>query len=649
MCGFAGFYGPPHFNASKLEQVARSMADAIIHRGPDMGGVWVDPSQGIALGHRRLSILDLSSAGQQPMASASGRYIVVFNGEIYNHMDVRRVLDRAGQAPVWRGHSDTETLLGAFEAWGIEASLQRCVGMFALAIWDNSHCSLTLARDRLGEKPLYYGWNAGVLMFASELKALKRHPAFSGTIDRDALASFMRYRYVPAPLSIYSGIGKLPPGMLLKVQGGNAERQGAPRAYWSFSEVIQNAISKPWRGSDEDMLVELEERLKGAIRQQMVADVPLGAFLSGGIDSSTIVALMQSQSSRRIKTFTIGFDAAGYDEAGHAKAVARHLGTDHSEHYVTPDEALSVIPQLPLIYDEPFADASQIPTYLVARMARQHVTVSLSGDGGDELFGGYNRYHLTQRTWGMLSRFPVATRRLAAGALNMLSPSTWESILDPFQKLAPVSMQHANIGEKVRKGAMVLPAADNQHLYELLMVHWPEMVVLGATKIQPQPRKVPAGLTSLVEQMMALDTVGYLPDDVLCKVDRAAMAVSLETRMPFLDHRLLEFAWSLPLEIKVRNNTGKWALRQLLHRHVPMQLVERPKMGFTVPLDHWLRGPLKDWAAALIDESRLRQEGFLDSCLIQRAWKEHLSGVRNWQDKLWVVLMFQSWLEEQAR
>jgi len=648
MCGFAGFLGQRGGSASELETIARDMAHAIAHRGPDMDGVWVDPIHGLGLGHRRLSIVDLSSAGHQPMISASSRYVIAFNGEIYNHTGLRAELARAGHAPVWRGHSDTETLLAAFEAWGIEQTLKRSVGMFAFAMWDQARRTLTLARDRVGEKPLYYGWIGGLLVFASELKALKAHILFRPAIDRSALALFMRYGYVPAPHSIYEGIRKLPAGTRLEVEASAPGLEAQPRAYWSVADVISSGLANPFVGNQDDAVSELERILRLSISQQMVADVPLGAFLSGGIDSSTVVALMQAESKRRIKTFTIGFGQATHDEAAHAKAVARHLGTEHTELYVTPEEALTVIPRLPHIYDEPFADSSQIPTYLVAQMARQHVTVSLSGDGGDELFGGYNRYLLTQRTWGTLSRVPVSLRRAAAATLNLVSPSDWTRILDPVQRLAPTRLRQADIGEKVRKGAMVLPAANSEELYDLLLSHWLGNVVLGGGIGSTNDDRATPHLDDVVHQMMAKDMLGYLPDDVLCKVDRAAMAVSLETRVPFLDHRVIEFAWQLPLSLKVRDGQGKWALRQVLYRHIPRELVERPKMGFTVPLAAWLRGPLKNWAEALLDPSRLSRQGFLDPTPIRRAWEEHVSGKRNWQDRLWDALMFQAWLEEEA-
>jgi asparagine synthase (glutamine-hydrolysing) len=648
MCGFAGFVGQPNADAQALEGIARNMSDAIAHRGPDMAGVWVDPANGIALGHCRLSIVDLSISGHQPMRSASSRYVIAFNGEIYNHSELRSELERTSRAPNWRGHSDTETLLSGFDAWGIEDTLKRCVGMFAIAVWDSSTRTLTLARDRIGEKPLYYGWLGNVFLFASELKALKRHPLFRSDIDRHSLALFMRYGYVPAPRSIYDSIGKLPGGTLLEVQIDRSPIEVGPRPYWSLTNVIKQGLSAPFSGGDTEAVTELESLLRDSIRGQMVADVPLGAFLSGGVDSSTVVALMQAQSPRPIKTFTIGFCDDRYNEAVHARAIARYLGTDHTELYVSPEKALSAIPRIAQIYDEPFADASQLPTYLLSQLAREHVVVSLSGDAGDELFGGYNRYVATDQAWRTLSRVPASLRRAASRTLNLLSPSTWDTVLNPVQRLAPVRLRHANIGEKIQKAAMVLPSSSEDDLYARLLSRWPLNVVLGAARPSSNsPARCAPDSVDAAHRMMAMDTLGYLPDDVLCKVDRAAMAVSLETRVPFLDHRVVEFAWTLPLSLKIRQGQGKWCVRELLYRHVPRELVDRPKMGFSVPLDNWLRGPLKHWAEALLNPDRLHREGYLDPSPIRSAWVEHLSGRRNCQDRLWNALMFQAWHENE--
>lgn len=660
MCGFVGFLGGDAFAGA--DAVLQGMANAIAHRGPDAYGAWHDAGAGIALAHRRLSILDLSPAGAQPMASGCGRYVVAFNGEIYNHLDLRKALAQPSPLPLsqgergfqnWRGHSDTETLLAGFAAWGIRATVERCTGMFALAVWDKAEHTLTLVRDRMGEKPLYYGWQgqgrAASFVFGSELAALKAHPAFAADINRDALCLYMRHNAINAPHSIYQGIYKLPPGQLLTLS--LAAREPKIETYWSLPQVAEHGVAAPFTGSDTQAVDALELLLKDAVRQQMVADVPLGAFLSGGIDSSTVVALMQAQSSRPVKTFTIGFNEEGYNEAVHAKAVAQHLGTEHTELYVTPQQALDVIPRLPALYSEPFADSSQIPTFLVSQLARQQVTVALSGDAGDELFGGYNRYVLAQKLWGKLARVPKALRIGAAAGLQALPPHTWNALAKPVQPLLPASWRQANWGDKLHKGAGVLAASSVDDLYLGLVTHWePERLVLGGTEPATHLRGQPLALTGLgdIERMMALDSITYLPGDILVKTDRAAMGVSLEGRVPFLDHRVVEFAWQLPLHMKLRGGVGKWALRQVLYRHVPQAMVERPKMGFGVPIDSWLRGALRDWAEDLLDERKLREQGFFNPAPIRQKWAEHLSGQRNWQHHLWDVLMFQAWLDEQT-
>jgi len=621
----------------------RRMGEAIAHRGPDDSGVWLDAYAGIGLSHRRLSVLDLSPAGHQPMVSGSGRYVIAFNGEIYNHLDLRRQLgDRA-----WRGHSDTETLLAGFEFWGIEKTLQRAVGMFAIALWDRVDRSLILARDRMGEKPLYYGWQGTTFLFGSELKALKAHPAFQGEIDRAALALMLRHNYIPAPYSIYKGIRKLLPGTYLKLLMG--KREGEPVHYWSVRGMAERGQAQPFAGSEAEAVMALEAHLLESIGLQMIADVPLGAFLSGGVDSSTVVALMQAKSSRPVKTFTIGFHEEGYDEAQHAKSVARHLGTEHTELYVMPKEAMNVIPRLPALYDEPFSDSSQIPTLLVSEMARRHVTVSLSGDGGDELFGGYNRYFWATNIWRRVGWAPQPIRAALAGALTALPPSAWNGVFRGLSRFLPVGWRYANPGDKLHKLAEILAVRTPEEIYLDLVSHWkqPAEVVLG-THEPPTVLTDPAqwaGLPDFEQRMMYLDQMTYLPDDILTKVDRAAMGVSLETRVPFLDHRVVEFAWALPLSMKIRHGQGKWLLRQVLYRHVPKELIERPKMGFGVPIDVWLRGPLKGWAEELLDESRLQREGYFDPRPIRGKWAEHLTGRRNWSYYLWDVLMFQAWLE----
>lgn len=654
MCGLAGFFGG-QWPSDVASVRVKAMTDAISRRGPDADGQWLDADGAIGLGHRRLSIVDLSAAGAQPMICATGRYVIAFNGEIYNHLDLRKAMEAQGGAPTWRGHSDTETLLAGFDAWGIRATVEQSIGMFAFAVWDRQARVLTLARDRLGEKPIYYGWQGtgrtAVFLFGSELKALRAHPAFNTQIDRDALCLFMRHNNVGGFHSIYQGIKKLLPGHLLTVS------QTAPepvlQMYWSNVWAAKRGVAKQFEGSPMEAVDALEILLKDAIRRQMMADVPLGAFLSGGIDSSTVVALMQAQTTRPVKTFSIGFHEAGYNEAEHAKAVATHLGTDHTEMYVSPKQALSVIPNLASLYCEPFADSSQIPTFLVSQLARQHVTVSLSGDAGDELFCGYNRYVLTASLWKKLSAVPLPLRRGLARVLTSVSPER----LNRLATGTLLSRRWSNVGDKLHKGASVMTAGSAAELYRGMVSHWPnpENVVLGgfepATVLNSPISAL--GELSEVERMMALDLQTYLPDDILTKVDRAAMGVSLETRVPFLDHRVVEFAWQLPMQCKLRYEdkryTTKWALREVLFRHVPRGLIERPKMGFGVPIDSWLRGPLKAWAEDLLSESRLKREGFFNAAAIRQKWTEHLSGQRNWQHQLWCVLMFQGWLEEHIK
>ncbi len=651
MCGFTGYLGHGSWGVSEeAHKTLERMANAIITRGPDDFGTWQDEVAGIGLAHRRLSIVDLSSAGHQPMFSASGRYVIAFNGEIYNHLDIRAELERSKAVTSWRGHSDTETLLAGFDAWGIQKTLEQAIGMFAFAVWDRQRNTLSLARDRLGEKPLYYGWMNGVFLFGSELKALRAHPLWKGEIDRGALSLYLRHNYIPAPYSIYKGIYKLRAGCLLTVSLKKSEPGIV--TYWSGAKAAVDGVANTFTGSTSQAVNDLDVLLKDAVRQQMMADVPLGAFLSGGVDSSTVVALMQAQSSRPVQTFTIGFNEEGYNEAVHAKAVAKHLGTDHTELYVTAEQALAVIPRLPSLYDEPFSDSSQIPTFLVSQLARQHVTVALSGDAGDELFCGYNRYQMTENLWRKLSAVPRPMRKLAAMALTSVAPQSWDRLAAHLATVVPSIARFANVGDKLHKGAGVLSCQSVDSLYLSLVSHWhdPASIVIDGH----EPRTLLNGDVPVlgglddVQRMMALDMLTYLPDDILTKVDRAAMGVSLETRVPFLDHRVTEFAWSLPQSMKLRDGQAKWALRQVLYRYVPKELIERPKMGFGVPIDSWLRGPLREWAEALLDEGRLRQEGFFNPAPIREKWSEHLSGRRNWQYHLWDILMFQAWLAEQS-
>jgi len=645
MCGIAGYFGKSRPGATDL---VSAMAAKITHRGPDDSGSWSDDECGIALAHRRLSILDRSPAGHQPMVSRSGRYIISFNGEIYNHLELRRRIEFQQSSYSWNGHSDTETLLTGFEAWGIRAVLGQAVGMFAFAVWDRARQVLTLARDRIGEKPLYYGICAGTFLFASELKPLTVHPDFSHEIDPDALALFLRYAYVPAPRSIYRAIAKLPPGTFVEIDSTSV---GTPVVYWSLSEVAALGRQDLFVGTDAQACTELDRLLRQSIRGQMIADVPLGAFLSGGIDSTTVVALMQAESGRPVRTYTIGFDDALFDEAAYAGAVARHLGCDHRELYVGPEMARNVIPNLQQIYDEPFADSSQIPTYLVSALARQNVTVSLSGDGADELFGGYSRYLFVADFWGKLKWLPKPLRFSLAGLLQLFPSRVWNQILAPFEYLLPRGRSIVNPGAKLHKLADFVTVDSAAALYGKLISFWDNSAAL-VNNADPGQSSFPMLMESphvtSVESMMNMDMATYLPDDILVKVDRAAMAVSLETRVPFLDHRVVEFAARLPLHMKIRRGQGKWLLRQVLYQYVPKHLMERPKMGFSVPLDTWLRGPLREWAHDLLSEASINKDGYLDPMPIRRRWQEHLSGERNWQFALWNVLMFQAWLRNRV-
>lgn len=650
MCGLTGFLTREFKSDADLRTTVCLMADQLCHRGPDDSGVWVDPSAGLALGFRRLAIIDLSPEGHQPMLSMCGRYMIAFNGEVYNFKALRRELESEGQK--FRGHSDTEVMLAAISKWGVEPAVKKFVGMFAFALWDRHERALHLVRDRLGIKPLYYGLAAKTFLFGSELKALRAHPDFVSEIDRDALALQMRYSYIPQPYSIYRGIYKLKPGCTLTFRASDSRFQplAVPKSYWSAEEVYEEGIASPFRGTEVEASMQLEELLREAVRVRMVADVPLGAFLSGGVDSSTVVALMQAQSARPVKTFTIGFYESDYNEARQAKAVAAHLGTDHTELYVTSDETMAVIPKLPALYDEPFSDPSQIPTYLVSALARQRVTVSLSGDGGDELFGGYNRYFLGDSFWKKVHWMGKSGRRLAAWALTRLSPQTWGRLFASANGYLPSRFRVTIPADKVYKLAEVLNANTSQDFYRTLVSHWNPSteIVVGAD----EPPTILSDsfncvkLPEFIQQMMFLDLITYLPDDILTKVDRASMGVSLEARVPLLDHRVVEYAARIPLSMKIREGQGKWLLRQILYRYVPKELIERPKMGFGIPIGAWLRGPLREWAEDLLNEDRLRREGFLRPAPLRKLWLEHLSGQRNWQYKLWDVLTFESWLAE---
>jgi asparagine synthase (glutamine-hydrolysing) len=604
-----------------------------------------DHAAGFGMGQTRLAIQDVTAAGHQPMTSACGRYHLVFNGEIYNHDELRAMLSPRA----WRGHADTETLLACLAEWGAAAALRAAVGMSALALFDAEERKLLLARDRFGEKPLYYGYTGDALVFGSELKALLAAEHFDPTLDREALAAFMRLGYVPAPRSIYAGIRKLSPGCYLELTSRQLAERAEPSVtpYWSALAAARAGIGNRLNMSDREATDRLEELLARSVRGQLLSDVPLGAFLSGGIDSSTIVALMQTQSARPVRTFSIGFEDSDYDESEHARAVATHLGTDHTELKLRAADALALIPGLPSVYDEPFADPSQLPTMLVARLARQHVTVALSGDAGDELFGGYNRYVLAARAWAFLGWVPPVLRRAGAHALRAVPPRRWNAWAAALGRVSRRRERLRMAGDRMHKFAGVLQARSDHELYQRLVNQWwQDPVVPGETVESPAPYWTTPGM-DLTERMMLTDTVGYLADDILVKVDRAAMSVSLETRVPFLDHRVFEFAWRLPAAMKVRGGRGKWLLRQVLDRHVPAPLVERPKMGFGVPLDSWLRGPLREWAGDLISDPRLQADGLLNADLVRRRWREHLSGERNWQYQLWNVLMFRAWLDAQ--
>jgi asparagine synthase (glutamine-hydrolysing) len=656
MCGITGFWDiSRQISDDYLPIIVQKMSKSLIHRGPDDGGTWVDGEVGIALGHRRLSIVDLSPEGHQPMISADGRYVLVFNGEVYNFLELRKQLQSLGYS--FRGHSDTEVMLSSFCEWGVLEATKRFNGMFAFALWDRQERVLHLGRDRIGEKPLYYGWSGHTFIFASELKAFKTHPHFQPEINRDALALFLRFSYIPAPYSIYQGIYKLPPATLLTWNGKTIHPQ--PVSYWSARMAAESGVANPFTGSENEAILHLEALLKDAVGMRMLADVPLGAFLSGGIDSSTIVALMQAQSQQKVKTFSIGVHEPNYNEAQYAKAVAQHLGTDHTELYVTPNEALAVIPKLPSLYDEPFSDCSQIPTFLVSQLARNHVTVSLSGDGGDELFAGYNRYFWGRKIWQTLAWIPKAVRHSTAKALTSVSPQTWDQGFTTLNSILPAKLKVAVSSNKLHKLASILAVPNPDIMYGCLVSHWQEQekVVIGGSEpstVLKNPNLC-ASLPDFTERMMYLDLISYLPDDILVKVDHASMGVSLESRIPFLDHRVVEFAWQIPLSMKIRGNQGKWLLRQVLYKYVPKELIERPKQGFGIPIDSWLRGPLREWAEDLLNESRLRREGYLHPQPIRQKWAEHQSSdavgkrsYRNWQYYLWDVLMFQAWLAENS-
>ena len=624
-----------------MRAIASRMADAISHRGPDDSGIWVDSAAGIALGFRRLAIVDLSAHGHQPMRSASGRYMIIFNGEVYNHRKLRHELESGGCT--FRGNSDTEVILAAFDQWGIERAVQRFIGMFAIAVWDASRRRLCLIRDRLGIKPLFVYHRDGLVSFGSELKALVAGPEFDRTLDTSALTSYLRYLYVPAPESIFRHVVKLIPGHILTIVDPAAPLPTS-LPFWSAETAAREGQVAQFSGGDEDAVAELETLLTDAVRLRMQADVPLGALLSGGIDSSTVVALMQASADRPVKTFTIGFDQHEFDEAAHARAVAKHLGTDHTELHLTGADALDVIPRLAEMFDEPLADPSQIPTFLVCGLARREVTVALTGDGGDELFGGYNRYIQGEGLIEGFQRWPGLLRRLSASSLTSVSPRTWNRMRDTLRPIFPVAGRTRLLGEKMHKLGGLLRAESTQGMYRSLLSAWqdPEnLVVGGVASGNPDGARDTDSQFALMERMMLADQTSYLPDDLLAKVDRASMAVSLEARVPILDHRVVEFSWRLPRKFKVRDGRGKWILREILYKHVPRALVDREKMGFSVPLAQWLSGPLRNWAGDLLHSDQT--EGFLRSSVVHTEWDRFLAGDSTNAAGIWAVVMFRAW------
>ncbi len=652
MCGIAGILGFHRQDLNGIETITKKMAKSIHHRGPDDNGIWIDSQNEIALVHNRLSIIDLTNAGHQPMSSHSNRFIIIFNGEIYNFFDLKSELEKSskfgGTNFNWRGNSDTEILLASIEKWGIEIALSKTIGMFAFALWDKKDKKLILARDRMGEKPLYYGWHDGAFLFGSELKAFRAHPAFKREINRDAITLYLRHNYIPAPYTIYNKTFKLMPASYIEIDLISRQKNQSPKLYWSLDKIISEKIANPFLGDDFEATLALDQLLKKTVQRQMISDVPVGAFLSGGIDSSLIVSVMQSISNNPIKTFSVGFLEAEYNEANFAKSVANHLNTDHTEIYITPKETFNVLPEIPTLYDEPFSDLSQIPNFLISKLAKEKVKVSLSGDGGDELFGGYTRYKTISNLWKKLSYIPMPLRNFMSNGLYLFNSMISNNHTSFAESYLPIKVK--DFLNKLQKAQGLLCQNNRNIFYRDFVSHLnnPELFVVEGT----EPHTVLTSKTfehdEIYDQMMALDMLTYLPDDILVKVDRAAMGVSLETRIPFLDHNIIEFAWSLPLSKKIRDGKGKWILRNLLNNYLPKNLTDRPKMGLGMPLDIWLRGPLSDWVESLLDEKKLNEEGFFNSYLIRQKWEEHKNNKKNWQYHLWDILMFQAWLEEEC-
>ncbi|GJL85855.1 MAG: asparagine synthetase B [Micavibrio sp.] len=642
MCGITGIYSAKDSqDRQALDRLSSAMTATLSHRGPDGTGTWQDPDLPLVFGHHRLAVLDLSELGHQPMESESGRYVICYNGEVFRYLEIRKELEKSHVT--FRGRSDTEVILAAIDHWGLNLALQKIEGMFAFALWDRKDKQLHLVRDRLGKKPLYVGWAGQSLVFTSELKALHTHPDFKPVVNRKALTAFMRYGYTPAPLCIYEGVWSLPAGFRMSICADlispGSDLENFMESYWHHLRALEEQQQKYVKKSDEETINEFEKLLTTCTKDRMISDVPLGAFLSGGVDSSSVVALMQKISSNPVKTYSIGFEEQGYDEAGHAKKIAAHLGTDHHEHYLSAKDALDVIPKLPDIYDEPFADISQIPTYLISKYARENVTVALSGDGGDEMLGGYNRHFIGPKLWHSMRFMPQPVRRMLASIIGGTSIEKWNS-------LAPSKPQ---FGERMHKVGSILGMNTQEDIYQKLISQWDapaDLVIGGSEPLTPltDPEWQPEDM-SFAARMMYWDALSYLSNDILVKVDRASMATSLEIRAPLLDRRIYDYVWTLPENMKIRNGQGKWLLKQVLHRHVPKELFERPKQGFSVPIDSWLRGELRDWAENLLDEKRLDEEGYLNTKIIRDIWEHYLDGHGNHAGQLWTVLMFQAWKE----